>query len=186
MNSVFTITYIVWGLSEFFISSLLRSKATDKQNLDNHSLSIIWIGIAICLTLSVYISFKYFSPISSFELIKYIGLALIIIGIILRLMIIRSLGRFFTADVTIRQNHQLKKDGFYHFLRHPSYSASLLSFVGFSISLNNWISLFIVIIMILIVFTNRIKIEERALVEFFGQEYVEYIKSTKALIPFIY
>ena len=186
MNSVLTITYTIWILSEIIINRLLRSKATDKANMDKNSLTLIWLGIIVGLTLAVYISSKYDFSISVYEPVKYAGLVLIVTGIVLRLIIIKSLGSFFTADVTIRQNHKLKKDGFYKFLRHPSYSASLLSFTGFGISLNNWISLLIIIIMILIVFINRIKIEEKALIEFFGQEYIEYKKSTNALIPFIY
>jgi isoprenylcysteine carboxyl methyltransferase (ICMT) family protein YpbQ len=39
---------------------------------------------------------------------------------ILRLAIIATLGQFFTVEVTIKQNHKLKKDGFYKYLRHPS------------------------------------------------------------------
>lgn len=164
MASIFTIIYVIWGLSEFLISILLRSKATDKANMDNNSLSLIWIGIAISLTLSIFISIKYKFSISDNGIVRYVGLALIVIGIVLRLIIIKSLGRFFTADVTIMQNHKLKKDGFYHFLRHPSYSASLLSFAGFGISLNNWVSLLIVMVMVLMVFINRIKTEEKALI----------------------
>jgi len=119
-------------------------------------------------------------------MITYLGLALIVIGVIIRLIIIKSLGSFFTANVTIKQNHKLKTDGFYRFLRHPSYTALLLSFIGFGISLNNWISLMIIVITILIVFINRIRIEEKVLIEYFGQEYLDYKKTTKALIPFIY
>ena len=186
MTSIFTITYAIWGLSEFLISRFLRSTATDKKNMDSNSLKFIWLGIVVSLTLAIYITSNYNFPISDTAVIKYAGLSLIIIGIVLRLIIVKSLGSLFTADVTIRQNHTLKTDGFYQFLRHPSYSASLLSFVGFGISLNNWISLLIVIVAILIVFLNRIKIEEKALIEFFGQEYIEYKKSTRALIPFAF
>src|SRR5690606_4917059 len=137
MSSIFIIIYAFWGLSEFFINRLLRSKANDKANLDKNSLTLIWVGISIGLSAAVYISFRYNFPISAHEPIKYIGLTLIVIGLVLRLIIIKSLGKFFTADVTIRQHHRLKTDGFYKSLRHPSYSASLLSFIGFGISLNN-------------------------------------------------
>ncbi len=186
MASIFTIIYVIWGVSEFLISVLLRPKKTEKANKDNNSLTFIWLGILISLTLSVYISATYNFSISVYESVKYVGLALIVIGIVLRLIIIKSLGKFFTAVVTIKQDHKLKTDGFYHFLRHPSYSASLLSFIGFGISLNNWVSLVLVIVMVLIVFINRIKTEEKALIEFFGQDYLDYMKSTKALLPFIY
>ncbi len=174
MTSIFTVIYAIWGLSEILINRLLQSKTTDKRNLDKSSLSLIWIVIVISLTIAVFVSLKYYFPVASSETIKYFGLALILTGVVLRLLIIKSLGKFFTADVTIRQNHKLKTDGFYHLLRHPSYAASLLSFTGFGISLNNWVSLLIVAAAILIAFINRIKVEEKALIEYFGQEYIEY------------
>lgn len=186
MPSIFIIIYTIWGLSELIISRYLKSKETDNSNMDNNSLRLIWLGIVSAMTLSVYIGINYNFPISSYENIRYIGLIVIVIGIVLRLLVIKALGKFFTSDVTIMKNHQLKTSGFYHFLRHPSYTASLLSFIGFGLSLNNWISILIVISVVLMVFINRIKVEEKALIGFFGQTYLDYKKSTKALIPFVY
>lgn len=186
MNSLFTIVYIIWALSEIFINRFLRSKANDKKNQDKNSLAFIWITIVIANTAAIFISMKYYFPISLFQTIRYFGLTLILTSIILRSVVINSLGKYFTVDVTIRQGHQLKKDGFYKYLRHPSYSASLLSFIGFGISLNNWISLIIVVAAILFAFIRRINVEEKALMEHFGKEYTDYKKETYRLIPFIY
>ncbi len=186
MSSIFTIIYVIWGLSELIISRFLHSKSTDQTNMDNNSLRLIWLGIVSAMTLSVCISLKYNFPISSNVNVAYFGLILIVIGIVLRLLVIKSLGKYFTSDVTIIHDHQLKTNGFYQFLRHPSYSASLLSFIGFGFSLNNWISFLIIIFVVLMVFINRIKVEEKALIGFFGQTYLDYKKATKALIPFVY
>ncbi len=186
MDLIFAITYIIWFLSEILISRFFHSKKTDKQNVDKGSLYLIWIIIFISIFTAVYISNKYFVPLLKDSNIEYFGLFLVYLGIILRLAIIKTLGHFFTVDVTIKQNHRLKKDGFYKHLRHPSYSASLLSFIGFGISLNNLISLTLVFILILTAFIIRIKVEERTLIEHFGSEYLDYKKTTKAIIPFIY
>ncbi len=186
MNLLFTIVYCIWFLSEILLNRLLRSKSTDKQNADRHSLSLIWITVIVTVGLSIYISMRYYLPISHSSAIRYIGLALVGIGIILRLVAVISLGRLFTVDVTIRQNHTLKQDGVYKYLRHPSYFASLLSFIGFGISLNNWISLLLITAAVLTVFIIRIKIEEKMLIRQFGVQYTDYKKSTSGLIPFIY
>ncbi|MDD3721252.1 MAG: isoprenylcysteine carboxylmethyltransferase family protein [Lutibacter sp.] len=186
MNLIFVITYSIWFLSEILINRFLRSKNTDKKHTDKGSLYLIWIIIIISNFTAVFVSNKYYFPLSKDANIIYIGLVIIFIGIIFRLIIIAKLGQFFTVDVTIKQNHKLKKDGFYKYLRHPSYAASLLSFIGFGISLNNWISLALLTILILIAFVIRIKIEESALIDHFGAEYLDYKKSTKGIIPFIY
>jgi len=118
--------------------------------------------------------------------IEGFGLAMIWLGVVLRLLVIRTLGPYFTVDVTIRENHRLKTDGFYKHLRHPSYTASLISFAGFGLALNNWLSFVVVFLPVLFVFVIRIRIEEQVLIEKFGSEYLDFQKSTNALIPFIY
>jgi protein-S-isoprenylcysteine O-methyltransferase Ste14 len=35
------------------------------------------------------------------------------------------------VQVAIKEDHQLKTDGYYTNVRHPSHTASLLSFIGF-------------------------------------------------------
>lgn len=186
MEILFWIVYITWFGSEIILNRVLRSTATDKQNQDKHSLSLIWITIVIVITIGVFIAprtptFIYLNP-----LFQYAGIALILLGIFLRIAAVLSLGKYFTVDVTIRQGHQLKKDGMYAYIRHPSYAASLLSFIGFGVVLNNWLSLLLIIIAILIVFFRRINIEESVLLHQFGEEYQQYKSKTKRMIPFFY
>jgi protein-S-isoprenylcysteine O-methyltransferase Ste14 len=183
---IFTITYFIWFLSEILLNRLFRSKNTDRKGADKNTLRIIWITIIGSIFIAVFVAVKFSLPLLSNLVIKYVGLGVILFGVTLRLWVISSLGKFFTVDVTIRQNHQLKKDGFYKYLRHPSYFASLLSFIGFGIALNNWIALILLTSAIAVAFIMRIRIEENTLIEQFGIEYIEYKKETYALIPFLY
>ena len=185
MNAIFTVTYVIWFLTEAFLNRLLRSKSTDKQNADKNSLLIIWVTVVVANILAVYLSMRYLLPIYNDPSFRYLGLIVIFAGIILRFIAVISLGKFFTVDVTIREDHKLKTDGVYKFLLHPSYFASLTSFIGFGISINSWIGLTLIIVAVLTVFIYRIKIEEKILIEQFGAEYLEYKKMTKGIIPFI-
>lgn len=186
MNIIFPVTYLIWLLSEIVLNRLLRAKSTDKQHADKNSLALIWFTVVISNTAAYYIAMTEYFPIALSTVLPYIGLALICTGIVLRLFVVRSLGKLFTVDVTIRENHQLKTDGPYQYLRHPSYAASLLSFIGFGISLNNWISLLLVTVAIVTVFIIRIRIEEKVLIEQFGEHYIRYKKEVKGLIPFVW
>ena len=120
------------------------------------------------------------------EKIQLIGLVFLILGVILRLMVVYNLGKYFTVDVTIRKDHQLKTDGFYKLVRHPSYAFSLLTFVGLAIVLNNYIAAIVLLVPVFFMFIYRINIEEKALRDQFGKNYSDYMKKTKRLIPFIY
>ena len=186
MSILFITIYVIWLVTEILLNRLLHSKSTDRQHADKNSLPLIWATIIATIAIAVFISMKFYLPVFFNSAFEYAGLALIVIGILLRLIAVVSLGRFFTVDVTIRQGHKLKKDGVYKYVRHPSYSASLLSFIGFGISLNSWLSLLITTVAILTVFIFRMKIEEKILIEQFGAEYLEYKKTTSGIIPFIY
>jgi len=183
--NMFIMIYAIWFFSEVILSLLLRSKNKGFKSKDNNTLKIIWLLIFIAIFLAVYATNFNFS-IANSAIINYVGLLFICIGVVLRFAVIVNLGKFFTVDVTIKDNHKLKTNGFYRYLRHPSYTASLLSFIGFGISLNNWISLMLIIGLVLIGFLIRIKIEEKVLINYFGTEYLNYKKHTQKIIPFIY
>jgi len=183
---LFITTYSIWILSEISLSLFRRSEKSDKKDTDKGTLGLIWTIIIIANILSYYISMWIYLPVSEDQAIRYLGLAFIVLGMMLRLKIVASLGKFFTVNVTILQDHRLKKDGFYKYVRHPSYSAALLSFVGYGLSMNNWISLLLVTGAASTAFLMRIRIEEKTLIDHFGAEYIEYKKRTKRLIPFVY
>ncbi len=186
MKLVFTLSYIVWFSSEVLYNLLLRPKKDVKKTADKGSFILIWIVIILGIFLSINIRANFSAPIMSWSWLPVVGLALIWIGVIMRLLVVISLGKFFTVKVTIKEDHKLKTDGFYKYFRHPSYAMSLLSFIGFGVSLNNWISLAFMTLAILLVFRYRINVEEKALIGQFGEEYLEYKKKTKRLIPFIF
>jgi protein-S-isoprenylcysteine O-methyltransferase Ste14 len=164
----------------------MLSGSNDKKGQDKGSLGFMWIMITLSIFSGIIFSSYVKILISDQLIVPYIGLAIIVVGMILRFISIWTLGSFFTVDVTIREDHKIKKDGVYRFLRHPSYSGSLLSFIGFGISLNNWLSLIVVTILITVGLINRIRIEEKVLTDQFGADYLDYKKNTYRLIPWIY
>ncbi|WP_292010543.1 isoprenylcysteine carboxylmethyltransferase family protein [Chryseobacterium sp.] len=186
LSLVFSISMVMWILSEVIYKQTLKSGSGDKKDKDKSTLNMLWIVFLLSIAAAVTISYRSKFPIVESIWIKYLGEFLILAGIVLRFIIIRTLGKYFTVDVTIKQDHTIKKEGFYSLIRHPSYSASLLTFLGLGIYLNNWISLILAFIPPLLAFGYRIKVEEQALIEQFGEEYMEYMKSTKRIIPFVY
>ena len=185
MKTIFIVVYVLWFTSEVLLGRLRRSSNTDQKRDDRHSLLIIWLTIGISMPLASVLM-KVHAPIMQNEWITYFGLGVIVFGIVCRLWVIRSLGKFFTVDVAIREGHQLKTDGIYSVVRHPSYLFSWLSFVGYGISLNNWLSLAVVALAVLGAFLNRIRVEEDVLTKQFGEEYQKYRQRTKTIIPGVY
>jgi len=186
MKLTFAIIYVCWFISEVVLGRLRRSGDSEVKRDDRHSLTIIWIVIAVFMPMVSILPSFVSVPILHSTSIVYVGLCLIVVGMLLRFWAIRSLGRFFTVDVSIREGHTLKTDGLYAVVRHPSYFASWLSFIGYGLSLNNWLSLVIISATVLGAFLNRISVEEDVLISQFGEEYIRFRKSTKTIIPGIY
>jgi protein-S-isoprenylcysteine O-methyltransferase Ste14 len=118
--------------------------------------------------------------------VTVVAVTLFVAGLILRWWAIVTLGRFFTVDVTIEKNHELVERGPFRWVRHPSYTGVLLAFLGWSLTLRNWVAIALVILPIFIVFVRRMKVEEDALLQALGERYREYMNRTKRLVPFIY
>jgi len=164
----------------------LRSGKSDQKGADKGSFQIIWITIGIANTFGLLAAIFLELPISQTLLVPFLGLALIVMGMIIRFVAIWTLGRFFTVDVTIRENHTIKQSGLYKIIRHPSYLGSLLSFIGYGLSLNNWVSLILISVLMTWAMLHRIAIEEKVMVKQFGEEYISYMKHSRRLIPWIY
>jgi protein-S-isoprenylcysteine O-methyltransferase Ste14 len=184
--SIFYLTSAIWISSEIYLNRFFRSGNSGKQSADKRSELYIWLTILVCTITGVIISSQSAFHIFLNEQLGYIGIGIIYMGIIFRFTAIKQLGKFFTVDVAIRKDHQLMQTGFYKYLRHPSYSGSLLSFLGFGISLNNWLSLAIVFVPTLAAFIYRMNIEEQVLAKQFGGQYSDYISKTKRILPYIY
>jgi protein-S-isoprenylcysteine O-methyltransferase Ste14 len=186
MNNIFVIIWISWFLSEILLNRFFRSKRKNAGNPDKHSLGWIWITIGVGNTLGILSAIYLRFPISGTNMVSYGGLLFIVAGMAIRFLAIRTLGKFFTVDLSIRGKHKLVDTGLYKTIRHPSYTGSLISFLGFGFSLNNWISLVVIFLPVLTAMLYRISIEEKLLLAQPDLGYETYIKKTKRLIPGIY
>jgi protein-S-isoprenylcysteine O-methyltransferase Ste14 len=90
-----------------------------------------------------------------------------------------------TGRLRIVEGHQLVKDGLYKHVRHPLYLGEILRNFSFPLIFSSiYGALLMFLGMVLLLF--RIEIEEKMLIEAFGEEYREYQKNTKKLIPRVY
>lgn len=183
---VFIAIWGIWFLSEIFLSRFVKSRSTNSENLDKNSLRIMWTTIIASIFTGVILMIYTDLPLSVSPLTEYIGLSVIVSGMILRIIAIITLGRFFTVNLAIHNDQRIIQKGFYKFIRHPSYTGSLISFVGLGLSFNNWASLVVISVPVILSFIYRINVEENLMFRQFGREYDEYRKKTKRLIPFVY
>ena len=116
---------------------------------------------------------------------RYFGLLLFFAGSILRLAAVFVLGRRFSGLVAIQPDHQLKTDGLYRYIRHPSYTGLIASMMGYVLVFRSAIGLILIILLFLLLM-SRMNDEERFLEAHFGDEYRNYRIRTRRLVPFLY
>jgi protein-S-isoprenylcysteine O-methyltransferase Ste14 len=114
------------------------------------------------------------------------ALGLIVSGVVLRGWAIFSLGRYFRRTVTIEPEQRLVRHGPYRWLRHPSYTGLLLVFAGFGLAIGSWVGAVAALLIALAGTLPRIRVEEAALAEKFGDDYSEYARATDRLVPSVW
>ncbi len=110
-------------------------------------------------------------------LVAYLG------SLILRNVAIRTLGKFWSLQVEIRQQHQLIREGIYRYLRHPAYAAIILEVISIPLVVNAWWTMLFAAATYLPVLFLRLRVEEEALVEKFGEPYRRYQREVGAVVP---
>jgi protein-S-isoprenylcysteine O-methyltransferase Ste14 len=97
-----------------------------------------------------------------------------------------TLGKSFSANVAIRESQKMVRSGLYRAVRHPSHLGLLMVFVAIGIHSRNWISFVVAVVPTTAALIDRIQVEEQALQEAFGEEYAQYSRVTKRLVPGVY
>lgn len=177
---------ILWGLGEFVLA--VTRRATIGQSRDQGSLRLLSLVLWSSMVMAVYAGMTRRLPFAAIIVAPaaWLGLAILVAGLLLRAWSIRVLARFFTVNVAIRDDHKLVRSGPYSLLRHPSYTGALMCFYGAGLALGSWASLFLLVVPPTLAFLYRIRIEESVLSLAFPQEYPEYARTTKRLIPFVW
>jgi len=116
----------------------------------------------------------------------FIGLTLFMIGVFLRHLSIKQLGKYFVTKVQVTDDHKLVTEGIYRLLRHPSYTGLIFGFLGLILFLQAGLAATLFILIGIPAYIYRIKIEEYALIKTFGEQYESYREKSYALLPLIY
>jgi protein-S-isoprenylcysteine O-methyltransferase Ste14 len=114
------------------------------------------------------------------------GLALLGSGLWLFHRSHSGLGRNWSENLELREDHQLVTFGIYKSIRNPMYAALFLYAIAQTLLLSNWIAGPCFLVQFTLMFLLRLRAEERMMSEKFGQAYEEYARRTKRLIPGIW
>jgi protein-S-isoprenylcysteine O-methyltransferase Ste14 len=181
---------VVWGIfwAYWFISALRTFSSTKRKRSSFPSRTLYFVPIIIILLIILRLPVIRSAVLSRFLpdniALKIIGIILLIIGLGFAVWARVHLGRNWSANPVIKEDHKLIRTGPYNIVRHPIYSGIWLGVIGTAIVLEIIAGL-LFMLLILVGFWLKIRGEEEILSEEFGQEYSQYKKEVKALIPYL-
>ena len=94
-----------------------------------------------------------------------------------------TLGKNWSDTPRMLKEQTLITSGPYHFVRHPIYTAFLLILGSTFLISANWMIGLAWIGMVVLEIASRIQFEESLMIEYFGDQYREYMKKTGRLFP---
>jgi protein-S-isoprenylcysteine O-methyltransferase Ste14 len=144
---------------------------------------------SLVFSLALIVSFWDFVTVQGmvfrFSEFSVTGLVLFVVGVGIRLAGKRALGKYYSYGLRVLPDHKLVTGGVYRYVRHPISLAVLIYGPGIPLIFSSLYGFLITLALIPLVL-YRIEIEERMLIQKFGDEYRDYIRRTKKLIPFLY
>ncbi len=98
----------------------------------------------------------------------------------------KALGKMWSHSLDLREGHKLVTKGVYEKVRHPMYTAFWAWALGAAFLLPNFVAGFAGLVGFGTLFFLRVGQEEDMMRKEFGNEYDEYMKRTKRILPGIY
>ena len=178
--------YIIWILFEMGLTYIRRTALNAKVD-DRFSgpllMTCVWLGVFLC-NIFGYVE-RGFAILWDRPLLFDLGILLMLAGVAFRWYSIRILGKYFTTRIAIHPGQSVVEEGPYRWIRHPSYSGTMLTMFGAGLALTSWLSLLSIMIFAIVGYSYRIWVEEMTLVNALGEPYRDYMRRTKRIIPFI-
>lgn len=171
-----------WAFVEF---GVIKKNYTTSENVsqkakrNNHWLSFSALVSFSCL----YISFFYHWNNDIILPVFWVGGVVAIIGIVFRKMAIITLQEHFDGLIQVKDKQELIQHGLYRYLRHPSYTGTLITFFGFGICSMNAGFAVLFPLLFWICYKFRIQLEETVLLTAFGAKYERYQEATWGMLP---
>ncbi|HWC98738.1 MAG TPA: isoprenylcysteine carboxylmethyltransferase family protein [Candidatus Sulfopaludibacter sp.] len=173
----------VLGWAAFSIHWELAAKSAParvSESSASRGLHVFLANAALLLTMAPLHGWGRFAPLPS--LLMPLGVALEAAGLFLAIWARRHLGRNWSGEISIREDHQLIRTGPYRTLRHPIYTGLLAMYAGATLVTGEWLAV-AGFLMAALAYWRKIVLEEANLKSAFGADYDAYCRDSWALLP---
>jgi protein-S-isoprenylcysteine O-methyltransferase Ste14 len=141
------------------------------------------IGFAAILIYAIHPLWLSWSSLPLPLWLRWLGVGLALLGFALLQWAQNTLGKNWSDTPRMIKEQSLITSGPYRFIRHPIYTAFLLILGSTLLISANWLIGIAWMGMTILEVTSRIGFEENLMLEYFGEQYREYMKQTGRLFP---
>lgn len=177
----FAVFVLVWLVAAFFTKRTVQRSGWS------------WRFVFLFLWFVGYLMSRHDSPIASFvhrtlwdrtPALDVVADALAIAGLIVMLWARVTIGSNWSGSVVLKENHELITRGPYAYVRHPIYTGLLMMVLGTVLYFGQvagllWLAIGCV------AFFVKVRSEEQLMTRTFPDQYPEYRKRVKAIVPFV-
>lgn len=187
LNLLIIITSAIWILSEMVLLVTKRSRTRRVESADKGSQRILWLTISLSVASGILAAvYRAASLPGNARIWAMIGMLLMLAGLAIRWTAIFTLNELFTIDVAIAESQHVVEHGIYRYVRHPSYTGLLTSFLGLGIAFADGLSILLIVVPTALAVLHRVRIEEAALHKALGGQYTRYARRTRRFLPFLF
>jgi len=185
-NLVFLVGFIIY----FTIRGVFeqRTKGNEKavDRADGRDRTLIFVMLVSGLLLPLLYVFTPWLAFADYRVPSFVpwcGTAVMAVALWLFWRSHVDLGQNWSITLQLRKGHQLVRHGVYRSIRHPMYAAIWLFNLAQGLLLQNWLAGWSAFVSFAVMYFVRTPREEDMMVEFFGQDYRDYMRHTGRLFP---
>jgi protein-S-isoprenylcysteine O-methyltransferase Ste14 len=160
-----------------------RRTATQESFASRYGILFLEIaGFVLLFSEDTEIGFLGYRVVPRGDALAWAGIALTWAGIGIALWARWHLGQYWSARVTIKEDHKLIRSGPYARLRHPIYTGLDLAAIGSAVAIDRWRCV-LGVCLIVTGYWIKARKEERMLTTQFGESFREHCRETGFLLP---
>jgi protein-S-isoprenylcysteine O-methyltransferase Ste14 len=181
--------YLWFILSAVWLGFAPLAKRTTYRQLPRQRLSHIApaaLGLYLLFGPPIFLDGLHWIDRSVFTVtlpIAVAGFLIALCGIAFSIWARISLDGNWSDSATLKQNHTLTRSGPYRITRHPIYTGILLAILGTALE-RGLVRSFLAVLFCTLSLWLKIAVEEKLMVQRFGEEYLRYRREIPALNPF--
>lgn len=176
-------SYLLFGAYWFF-AALGTKKPAKRENIRERLVHVLFMVIGSCLLYTndpgLGVLNRRFLPNEMW--IEWLGAVLTLAGALFAIWARYTIGKEWSAEVQIKQGHELIRSGPYAYIRHPIYTGILLALGGTAITISEYRAV-LGVALFLIGFVRKAKKEESFLAGEFGPAFDEHRRHTGFFLP---